>query len=95
MSALQTQIHVADDVMTVVATQDCVPIAEWAKERHNTGAHGSNEFRHAARIPQVMVEKYLNDNNITYREWSTDKAHIRRMLQDPALQAFRIWKGAI
>lgn len=95
MGAMQSRIHVAGDVMTVSTTQDCVPVAEWAKERHNTGQHGSSEFRHAARIPQVMVEKYLNDNQITYHEWSADKAHIRRMLQDPALQHFRIWKGVI
>lgn len=95
MSGMQTQVLVKDGRMVVSNTQDCTPIAEYAKARHNEGLTGSSEMKHAARIPMVMVEKYLNDNNITFDEWSRDKTHIRRMLTDPALQHFRIWKGAI
>ena len=95
MNGMHSQIHVKDGQMVVSSTQDCTAIAESTKARHNEGMHGTSELKHAARIPMVMVEKYLIDNNITYREWSIDKAHIRRMLQDPALSHFRIWSGAI
>lgn len=95
MNGLQTRIHVKDGRMVVQNTQDCTSIAESAMARHNEGLHGTSELKHAARIPMVMVEKYLNDNNITFAEWSQNKAHIRRMLQDPALAHFRIWKGRI
>jgi len=76
-------------------TQDCTPIAEYCKARHNEGLTGSSEMRLAASIPFVIVEKYLNDNGITLHEFSTDKAHIRRLLQDPALDHFRVWKGKL
>jgi hypothetical protein len=95
MNGMQTRVHVQDGQMVVQATQDCTPIAEYAKAQHNQGMHGTAEFKHAARIPSVMVEKYLIDNGITYSEWAGNKEHIRRMLQDPALGHFRIWKGAV
>jgi len=43
----------------------------------------------------VLVEKYCNDNGITFRDFLRDPAHARRMVQDPANDAFRIWKGAL
>jgi hypothetical protein len=95
MSDLQTRIHVDGDSMTVENVQDCTPIAEYAKARNREGHHGSSEMRLAGSIPLVMVEKYCNDNGITYPEWSANKEHIRRMLQDPALAHFRIWPGRI
>lgn len=95
MSGMQTLVQVKDGQMVVQNSQDCTPIAEYAKAQHNHGFTGSSEMKHAARIPMVMVEKYLTDNGITFDEWSRDKAHIRRMLQDPALAHFRIWKGAM
>jgi hypothetical protein len=95
MSGLQTKVHVQGDQMVVQNTQDCTPIAEYAKARQREGMHGSSEMRLAGSIPLVMVEKYCNDNGITYPEWSSNKEHIRRMLQDPALAHFRIWPGAI
>ena len=81
--------------MVVSSTQDCTSIAESTKARHAEGLHGTSELKHAARIPMVMIEKYLIDNDISYREWSGDKSHIRRMLQDPALAHFRIWPGKV
>lgn len=95
MSEMKTDILVKDGQMVVSSTQDCTSIAETAQARHNEGLTGTSELKHAARIPMVMVEKYLNDNNISFHEWSTDKAHIRRMLQDPALAYFRIWRGRV
>lgn len=96
MSDLQTKFHHDDDGRLVIENvQDCTPIAEYAKSRQREGLHGSSEMRLAGSIPLVMVEKYCNDNGITYPEWSGNKEHIRRMLQDPALAHFRIWPGKL
>lgn len=76
-------------------TQDCTPIAERAQAMHREGHHGSKEVKLAASIPDILIEKYCQDNGITYREWCVDPAHIRRMLSDPAMAAFRIWPGKI
>ncbi len=95
MTGLQTKIHMDGDLMHVENVQDCTPIAEYAKARQREGLHGSSEMKLAGSIPLVMVEKYCNDNGITYPEWMSNKEHIRRMLQDPALAHFRIWNGRI
>lgn len=84
-----------DGSLTTGTVQDCTPIAEYAKARHNAGLTGSGDMKLAASIPFVIVEKYCNDNNITFAEFSRDKAHTRRLLTDPALSHFRIWKGAV
>lgn len=75
--------------------QDCTPIAEDAKARHNAGMFGSSEMRHAARLPGVLVEAYCNINGIDLHECMNNPVHFRRMLSDPALSSFRIWKGAV
>lgn len=95
MSKIFTRFHRAHDSDTIAIerVQDCTPIAEEAIALHNAGIHGSNEMRHAARIPNVMIEKYCNDKGITFAEWMQNEDHIRAMLNDPALAHFRIWKG--
>ncbi|MES2148590.1 MAG: hypothetical protein V4508_02245 [Pseudomonadota bacterium] len=92
---LQTKIVHQDGKMFVGRSQDCVPIAEYAKRQHNEGAHGSADMKHAARIPNVIVEKYMNDHGVTFEQFLADPTHIRRVVEDPANAAFRIWKGAL
>lgn len=91
----QTVVALQDGALITGTVQDCNPIAERAKAMHNAGITGSSEMRLAASFPFVMVEKYCNDKGITLNEFNTDKAHIRYMLNDPALAHFRIWKGKI
>lgn len=81
--------------ITFESRQDAEPILENAKRLHLEGKHGSNEFRHAARFPRVLIDKYCNDNGITFEMWMKDKAHIRRMLTDPDLKYFRVWGGQV
>jgi hypothetical protein len=92
---MQTRLIQQDDRLIIANSQDCTPIAEQAKALHNAGEHGSSEMKHAARIPQVMVEKYCHDNGITFQTFMNDPAHIKRMLNDPANEMFRIWKGRV
>lgn len=92
---LDTKIAVADDRMMVTRTQDCTPYAEHAKALHNLGAHGSSEVKHAAKIPLVIVETYLNKHGITLHEFLNNPAHIKRVTEDPDNAAFRIWKGRL
>lgn len=84
-----------DGSMTTGTTQDCTSILENAKARHNEGAWGTSEMKHAASIPFVIIEKYINDNNILLSEFMSSQAHKKRLLGDPALSHFRIWKGQI
>lgn len=85
----------SDGSMTTGTQQDCGAILDYAKERHNSGQHGSAELKLAASIPHVIVEKYCNDHGIEFREFMQSQAHKKRLLNDPDLSYFRIWKGVV
>ena len=92
---LHTRIHVQDGMMTVASTQDCTSIAERCKTMHNEGHHGTAELKFAGSIPDVFVNKYLTENNVTYAQFIKEPEHIRRVMNDPAMAHFRVWKGRI
>lgn len=94
-SPLTTSFHEQDDRLIIANSQDCTPIAEYAKAQHNAGFHGSSEVKHAARIPLVIVEKYCNENGVTFEDFMTDRVHMKRVVEDPANAMFRIWPGAL
>lgn len=94
----ETKLHSHNDgtgTITFETTQDAEPILEDAKARHNQGMHGSSEVKHAARLPMVAIDRYCHLHNITFHEFSTDKKHVRAMLNDPELKGFRIWPGRV
>lgn len=92
---LSTTFAEQDGKLFVGRSQDCTPIAEDAKRRHNAGEFGTSEMKHAARIPNVIVEKYCNENGVTFEQFMADPAHIKRVVQHPDNSMFRIWKGAL
>lgn len=84
-----------DGSLTTGTVQDCEPILEHTKAMHNEGLHGSSDMRLAASIPLVVVEKWCNDNHVSYEELGRSAELKKRMLNDPALGLFRIWKGRV
>jgi hypothetical protein len=88
-------MHEEDGKTIFERVQDCDPIAERAKALHNEGLHGSSEMKLAASLPMVLVERYCNDNGITFREFLNGQEHIKRMCNDPALSHFRVWPGKV
>jgi hypothetical protein len=92
---VKTVIDSSGGTFTAATVQDCTPIAEQMKAMHNEGLTGSSDMRYVGRIPNVMVEKYCNDNGITYAEFMGNREHIKRLSSDPAMDHFRVWKGAL
>lgn len=92
---LSTHVGELDGKLIIAQSQDCTGIAEWAKEQHRAGEYGSSEMRHAGRIPDVIINAYMNEHGITFREVMSDPVHFQRMCNDPKNDAFRIWKGRI
>lgn len=92
---VRTLMHEEDGKTIFERVQDCTSIADKAKALHNEGYHGSSEMKHAAKLPMVIVERYCNDHGITFREFMSGEEHIRRMLNDPALADFRIYRGRV
>lgn len=78
-----------------VRVADLQAVADDCAGRRGVGATGSSEMKHVARVPGFIVQKYINDNGITFAEFMRDPKHADRMLSDPALQAFRIWEGRL
>lgn len=81
--------------ITFESFQDCTAIAEAAKTQQLQSITGTSELKLAATLPMVMVEAYMNTNNITMHEFLNNKDHIKIMCNDPALAHFRVWKGKI
>lgn len=83
---VRTQVVEDDGKVIVNRVQDCEPILlQAARIREKTP---SKEMRHVARIPMVIVEKYLNTAGVSMREFMIDSTHIKRMLKDPELRYF-------
>jgi hypothetical protein len=92
---LVTSFAEYDGKVVIAQTQDCTPIVERCKQLHNEGYHGSSDFKHAATIPDVILEKYMNEHNVTYAELMSNPEHFRRILNDPDNKVFRIWPGRV
>ena len=93
---VNTNIGVQDGRIVVAREQDVEPLLEQAKSLHNEGLHTSAAGDKLAGImPDVLIEAYINQKGITYREFLQGSEHIRAMLNDPALSHFRVWKGAL
>lgn len=93
--SVQTRV-VADpseERLHVQRVQDVEPILEHAKARASSGLTGSADYWHMAELPMVIVEKYCNENGITFAEFMANTEHVRRMVNDPALAAFRVHGG--
>jgi hypothetical protein len=92
---MQTSLSVHDDLMVVKSMQDVEPILMACKEKVEVGDVGTKDMKHAATIPMVIIEAYMNRVGLTFQEFLRDKEHIKSMLNDKSLEGFRIWKGAV
>lgn len=92
---VQTRMGQIDGKTVFQRTQDCDPIVDRCKALHNEGHHGTSEMRHVASIPLVIVERYCNDNGITFPEFMNGQEHIKRLCNDPDLSYFRVAPGHV
>lgn len=93
---LQTVVALEEGNLVTGTVQDCSAIAARAQAMHNHGHAGpSGDMKLAATIPFVFVDAYLNRNGITMQELGRSPEHQKRLLNDPALSHFRVWKGRI
>src|SRR6478736_4477735 len=88
---VRTSLVEQDGKLVIAQTQDCTAIAEYAKQQQAIGNVGSSDMKHAAKIPEVILNKYMNEHGVTYHELMTNPVHFKRICNDPANAAFRIW----
>ena len=84
-----------DGKLCIVRKQDVTAVMESCKARHNAGAFGHKETRHLAQVPESIVEKYCATRKVTYREFVKNPEHMKHILNDPDLRAFRIYPGRV
>lgn len=96
---MRARIEELDDLHDVHVYEankdDLDAVAKHCADMRAIGATGTKDWKVAASVPGFFVQKYINDNGITFREFMRDEAHINRFLADPALAHFRIWQGRV
>lgn len=92
----QTKIKFEEDGGIVITkSKDVSDVLNYTKERHNSGDHGSKDFKFAGSYPTIVVEHYCTQNGILMSEFLQNPAHQKRLLEDKSLSHFRIWKGKL
>jgi hypothetical protein len=62
--------------------QDCEPIVEHNKQAQNEIQKG--DFHHIGEIPNVIIEKWMNEEGISYREiMAPGSEFVKKKLRDP------------
>jgi hypothetical protein len=64
--------------------QDCEPIVENNKKLQNETQKG--DFHHIADIPNVIIEKWINEDGVSYRELMSPDGManiVKKKLRDP------------
>lgn len=92
---VQTSYAFEDDKIIVHRTQNVGLIVDSAKALHNEGFHGRPDARVVARIPEVVIEAYINAKGISMQEWCRNPDVRRKFLNDPDYSDLRIWKGTV
>lgn len=74
--------------MVEVTEQDLDPLIEAVKEKRETHVQDP-DMKLAAVIPMVVVEQMMREGS-----WG-DEAALKRWLNDPQNECFRVWKGKL
>jgi hypothetical protein len=77
----------SDDRLTFVTHQDLEPTFKSVAAMRERPM--DKEFRPVAEIPAAIVERMMRDGS-----WN-DPAAIRRWVNDPSNDCFRIWRGRV
>jgi hypothetical protein len=76
-----------DDRLLFVTEQNVAPVIENVKRRREMAM--DKDMRPVAEIPDIVVEQMMRDGS-----WN-DPAALKRWLNDPQNECFRIWKGRV
>lgn len=74
---------------------DLHAVADYCKARQNAGLVGDSDMRPLMTVPGIIVQQYMNENGVSYPEFMRNPEHAKRMMNDPALSAFRIHRGRV
>lgn len=95
MSEMQSKMHLDEDKIIVSSIQDAQPTLDFCSDKRSSGGGSGAELKHAARIPMVVIENYMNRMGISWADFLRNKEHARNLLNDTDLKHFRIWPGRV
>lgn len=77
---------------------DVEPVLDYVKDQHSmygkqAGKNKEGDFYHAARVPTVVIQAWLNVRGLTMADFKGEV--IDRFLNDSENAAFRIWQGRV
>lgn len=93
--SVKTDVVSQDGQLIVVREARFDGLLDTCKALHNEGLHGDQELPVLAHVPGLLIEDYCNRNGVTFRDFMRDDAHVRRFLNDPAIEHFRVKKGRV
>jgi len=93
-TGVQTASGLVDGKMVFKRFADVEPTLDLLSGMRQITDGKGKEFWWIGEIPNVILEKYLNENGVTYQEFMTDKSHARRILQNPDYSKFRVFEGS-
>jgi hypothetical protein len=94
---IQTSAEIDAGKLIIARSADVSPIIDDVKQIKSVtdGKSKSGDMYHLGRIPAIVIEQYLNQHGVTYRDFLQDRTHINRILNDPDYAAFRVWEGQV
>lgn len=98
MSDVKTITHYdeANDRLTIERVQDVEPYLDQAKaEAEASKSVKSGDFKKAGIIPLVALEAWMRLKGVTFADFMRDRSICKRLLNDPDLSKFRVWKGRV
>lgn len=88
---------VEQDGQTVIVHEESMghlkAVADAVQRLSIEGHHGDREMRHLAEFPGALIQQYCDTNGIAWDDWFKNPEHARRMMKDPSLSHFLVWKG--
>jgi len=83
-----------DDTITQQRVQDIEPILDNVKQLREFGGRGeTGEFYHAAQVPVVVVENWLNLRGLSMSQFKGSV--VTEFLNDTDNKPFRVWQGRV
>ena len=74
---------------------DIQKVAEFSKEMHNAGLHGTKDDKVVASVHPAIVMAWIQKRGVTMNQFMSDENLSKAFLEDPDNEHFRIWKGRI
>jgi hypothetical protein len=92
-TGVQTFTGLVDGRMVINRAQDVEPVLDLLSGMRQITNGKGETFWWVGEIPNAIVEKYLNENGVTYQEFLADKTHVNRILKNPDYKKFRVLEG--